>query len=265
MKRLLLFLIGFGCGLWCVAMPSGERLKVLGEAEAAFRSGMTLLSGNPEQANPQFEIALRRFQLLEQDGVVNGRLYYNLGNCHFRLGDVARAILYYKRASFYIPGDADLGNNLRAAMTRCGILESLPEAGPDLFNWRRRASWPGRSLFLVGLVVVVAALGIAATLSGRRLFRQGAAAAAILAAAVLGSLLWDAWRWQSCQEGVVISAVTARKGDGETYQPALAAPLRAGTGFSLQERRGDWWRISLGSDRAGWIPASTAALVVEKP
>jgi tetratricopeptide (TPR) repeat protein len=264
-KRLLLFLTGFGGALWCAAMPATERVQVLGEAEKAFRSGMVLLPKAPEQAKPQFEIALRRFQLLEQDGVVNGRLYYNLGNCHFRLDDPARAILYYKRASFYIPGDVDLENNLRVARTRCGISEAGMGIGPDLFNWQRWASWPARSLALVVLIVAVAALGIAVTLTGRQVFRRSAMTAGIIAAVVLVSLLWDVWRLQANQDGVILSEVVARKGDGDTYQPSLAVPLRAGTEFSLLERRGDWWRASLGGDRTGWIPASAAALVAEKP
>lgn len=263
MKRLLMFLIGTGWALCSSAMPANERTQVLNEAETAFRSAMAQMPKAPEQAKPQFETALRRFQLLEQDGVVNGRLYYNLGNCHFRLEDPARAILYYRRAAFYIPGDADLENNLRAALAKCGISETGQSAGPDLFNWQRWISWPTRSLALVVLIVAIAGLGIAVTLSGRPVFRRGVATAGILAAIVLASLLWDVWRLQANQDGVILSEVVARKGDGETYQPSLAAPLRAGTGFSLQERRGDWWRISLGSDRTGWIPASTAALVAE--
>ncbi len=64
--------------------------------------------------------------------------------------------------------------------------------------------------------------------------------------------------------GVVIAPeVTARKGDGETYQPSFTAPLYSGTEFDLLEQRPDWWYIELEDGARCWIPSWGGELVLQ--
>lgn len=46
----------------------------------------------------RFEEAIDGYGQLLDAGYRNGQLYYNLGNAHFRLNQVGRAILNYERA-----------------------------------------------------------------------------------------------------------------------------------------------------------------------
>jgi len=52
-------------------------------------------------------------------------LYYNLGNCHFKLGDIPRAILNYERALRLEPGAEDVQANLDLA--RLQVVDRINE------------------------------------------------------------------------------------------------------------------------------------------
>ena len=76
------------------------------------------------------------------------------------------------------------------------------------------------------------------------------------------SLAHDAFLRGEVREGVVLAEqVIARKGDGESYEPAFREPLHAGAEFRLVEKRAGWLLIELRDGRTCWLPEGTAELV----
>jgi len=70
-------------------------------------------SEQPEEAQVLYERALDRFlTVLQEGGVRNARLLYNIGNTYFLLGDLGRAMLYLRRAELLDPTDRNLRHNL---------------------------------------------------------------------------------------------------------------------------------------------------------
>ena len=80
---------------------------------------------------------------------------YNLGNCYYRMDDLAHSILWYERALLLSPGDEDIRFNLDPIWVKC--LRRWRRAAPSTAacRWRtpRRAwsvirwtcSWSGRT------------------------------------------------------------------------------------------------------------------------
>ena len=89
-----------------------QRGRLLAEAQEAYDQGVSLLPTDPEAANHSFRTAVRRFQQLVDNGLVNGRLHYNLANAYLQSGELGLAILHYRNAQQFIPGDAKLRHNL---------------------------------------------------------------------------------------------------------------------------------------------------------
>ena len=53
---------------------------------------------DPEQAKALYLKAALRFERIAQEGnIQNGKLYYNMGNTYFRMGDIGRAIRDMRR------------------------------------------------------------------------------------------------------------------------------------------------------------------------
>jgi tetratricopeptide (TPR) repeat protein len=84
----------------------------------------------------KFQDASTAYQQLIESGHSSGHLYYNLGNCYMRLGQLGAAILSYERARLLLPRDPDLDFNLRYA--RDQIVDEMVESGSLLnttFFW----------------------------------------------------------------------------------------------------------------------------------
>ena len=52
----------------------------------------------PSYQESDFEGALSSYLRVVEAGLESGEVYYNIGNAYFKVGDLARAILYYERA-----------------------------------------------------------------------------------------------------------------------------------------------------------------------
>jgi tetratricopeptide (TPR) repeat protein len=103
--------------------------------------GTALLAQNPEQIfedgnrlyqEKRFSEARDAYESLLNNGYASGDLYYNLGNAHYKLGDIAQAILNYERAMRLKPNDEDLRHNLTLANL---MLADKIEPTPRLFVW----------------------------------------------------------------------------------------------------------------------------------
>jgi len=71
--------------------------------------------GNKFYQEGKYLEALNAYKKILEMGYESGSLYYNIGNCYYKIHDVGRAILYYERARKLIPDDEDLKANLKLA------------------------------------------------------------------------------------------------------------------------------------------------------
>ena len=75
------------------SMSDSESRTVFSEANGLFREANEVAAWNPIAAEDLYRRAALRFErLVEEGGIRNGKLYYNLGNAYFRANDVGRAL-----------------------------------------------------------------------------------------------------------------------------------------------------------------------------
>jgi len=79
----------------------------------------------------QYAEAIKQYEVLDEQGLASANLYYNLGNCYFKKGDLGKAILYYERAKLLAPRDIDLESNY--AYARSLIKAKLTQQRPLWF------------------------------------------------------------------------------------------------------------------------------------
>lgn len=269
MKRLAPALLLIAA-LWCAAAPAAlgnlAQHRLLDEANEAFRQGNALVTEDPEAADEAYARAIRRFErIVDEGGVRNGKLYYNLGNAHFLRGDLGEAIVNYLRAAHYRPQDPNLLQNLAYARSqridrieepaRAQIVRTLLFFHYDLpLGVRWAIAISANAVFWLTLTVWV--------WRPRKGLTYGALAALVLLAAFGASAGVGHWQRTHDRTGVVTAEeATARNGDGESYAPAFDHPLHAGTEFVLIETRPHWHYIELRDGRRAWIPEDAAQLV----
>lgn len=75
-----------------------------------------------------YDSAALTYQLLIDQKNIAPEVYYNLGNCYYKTGNIARAILNYERALKFKPGDEDINFNIRVAQLKTvDKIETVPE------------------------------------------------------------------------------------------------------------------------------------------
>ena len=270
--------------------PGGDPAQLLAEAERHFAEG-TRLAGEQRavEAQEQFRAALLRYEATAAAlGGGNGYLLYNIGNAYFRLGDVGRAVLHYREAQQYIPADPNLQQSLRHARSlRRDRIEPTATGGVVrlLFFWhftlplRVRAAlllvaW--NLLWLLALLPALATLGERSRRLRERLHtwpawqqvRRSVAAAVVAAGALVavamgGSVAVELVDSQAAGAVVVAPEVVARRGDGGAYEPSFESALHAGTELMVNERRDEWYHVTLADGRRAWLPAHAVAVVGE--
>ena len=263
--RLLLLALAFASSAVAEPLSPARQREILRAALGAFDRAVEVARENPTQAVQLYRQAETDFLALREAGVRNAALEYNLGNVYFRLGDLGRAILHYRRAAALNPGDERLTANLRYARDRVEpriapsgesrlaqqllfwhygtspaqrfwALIALTAAGwLSLFVWLR---WRQRGVLIAGLVGAVAALAAGT------------------------SLLWQMHDQAHYPQAVIVGNETPlRLGRGEGSDLALKQPLGPGVELRILQQRGDWVEVRLPNDQTGWLPAAAVERV----
>jgi tetratricopeptide (TPR) repeat protein len=234
-------------------------------ANAFFSQANDIRATDPRKATDLYQKALLRYEHLVEKGVRNGKLYYNIGNVYYRLGDIGRAIVNYRRAERYSKTDPNLEQNLNFVLSQRA--DKIEEKQKDkmlktLFFWHYDLSANVRALMFA---VFYGAFWIFLLLRlywARPWIHWGLGITLTVFLLLAGSLVIDHYGQSGNRAGVLVAAETvARKGDGWTYQPSFAEPLHSGTEFSLLEERSKWRFIELQDGRRTWVAAKDTELV----
>ncbi|MFQ5804880.1 MAG: tetratricopeptide repeat protein [Phycisphaerae bacterium] len=241
------------------ALTPARQRELLRGALNAFDEAVSVVRDDPARAENLYRKSAAALETLRDHGIQNPALEYNLGNAYFRLGQLGRAILHYRRAQRFDPADAALTMNLEYARNRVEPYIK-PSGGRELVNrlmfWTNRTSIQER-FWLASLGSIVGWLGLAFRL--RWLSRPLTVVACL--GIVFGLANAASVGWQLHDESrhppavVVDGEQILRLGRGEGYDPALTQPLGPGVELRILNQRGDWVEIRLRDDKTGWLPA----------
>jgi len=84
---------------------------------------------NEEYKLEQYETAIKTYEQIESLGLTSSELYYNIGNCYYKLNRVAPSIYNYEKALMINPLNEDASNNLVfARRLTIDNIEELPKS-----------------------------------------------------------------------------------------------------------------------------------------
>ena len=121
-------------------------------------SAVTKTEADSTYAQEHYQKAAQQYEQLLKKGV-SAELYYNLGNCYYRMDNITLAVLNYERALLLSPGDKDIRFNLQMARSKT-IDKIVPESEMffvtlyrSLVNLMSVDAWA--RLALISLVVAI--------------------------------------------------------------------------------------------------------------
>ena len=227
----------------------------LPETEARFER--TFADAAKAYDENRLPVAIAGWEALVGEGQKQPETLFNLGNAHYRNGNLGKAILAYRQAQRLAPRDPDVRANLGFAAQSAGI--ELPARKPlaALLLDFSRAEWLGFGIACFWLL----AGALAAWILWPRFRFVARPAAAVFAALLLLALAGLAVHrdLERTPEGVVMAREQKILSSPlETSTPLLAIP--EGAIVRMLESRGNWTEVELGETR-GWLPAGALATV----
>jgi hypothetical protein len=246
-------------------MSKDQAYSLFSQANQSFREANS--ARNPEQAEQLYEKAILIFErIINEGGIKNAKLYYNLANAYFLKGNIGKAVLNYRRAEKLDNSDANIQKNLTFARSKRidkVVMKTEKRVLHTLFFWHYDFSIKAKFSFTCIFFGVVCICVAAIIWFGRSApWMVPAVICAILTTCFLVSLVVEFGTKARRVCGVITSKeVIARQGDGQNYAPSFKEPLHEGTEFDLLESRPGWLNIKLFNDNDTWIPDDSAELM----
>jgi tetratricopeptide (TPR) repeat protein len=238
-------------------------LILLGAAPcAALEPARPFLSALEAYKAGDYPSAIANFEALAQSGLINGRLFYNLGNAHLKNNDLGAAILWYERALKLLPNDPDLRFNLDYARSRT---KDAPEDDVSplvriFFFWNYQFSERTIKIAAIGANLLCALLLGAWRLSRRRGWLR---TAWIVAALALILVLTAAFNYYaSAQRRIAIvlpSQIAVRSGLEESSTQLFL--LHAGAKVMVVKELKAHFQIRFSDDKIGWVVKEAVGVI----
>ena len=231
-------------------------LSAQNSLEGTFQEAITAYESN------DFAQALELFTNLENEGLINPDLHYNIGNCHFRLGHIGQAILYYKRALKERSNHEAARRNLNYALTFTQDKQGTDSEDVVRSFWKK--TYDALSINLLAILVAVffvAIVFIVCLMILRYRNREKTIPIFIMvilvfffaAFTLLSVLKWHGYH--SARDAVLLAkSAIGYSGPSEDFTRVFT--IHEGMIFEIERSENNWSLIKLSNGLGGWIQSS---------
>ncbi len=263
----------------CLGLTQAEAVKLFAHANDEYTVAHKLMSSeNAADAVAGFENAAAQYKELLDAGFINGRIYYNLANAHYRLGNAGSAMLYYNKAARLMPRSAELKENMRLIKSEFedkSVGGKTPGVVKALFFWMFYFSLNEATVFALGFYIafmICVLLFIFIRIQWLKSLCVGFGVAMIITGSTLGVKIYSE---QVKMKGVVVSKeCKVRYGPGDEYEPKFL--IHEGAEFFVEEVGSKWYKVfvdvevrqSEGEEddaskehRIGWLPKEKVGII----
>jgi len=209
----------------------------------------------------EYREALENYGKILEQGEHSAALYFNMGNCHYKLGDIGPSIYYYEKALLLSPRDGEILNNLAYAQNmRLDAIQEMPKSDiakfyDGLVSTLTYDQWAYAAVLLIMLFVVgyLCYYFLRAANHKRIALISGLLALGLGALSLLFASL-EQQRYNNDNPAIVLAKevkVNAEPNPGSS----TVFTLHEGTKVKVLEALGDWEKIRLADGQTGWLLA----------
>ena len=210
-------------------------------------------------AQGRYQEAFDGYKSIYDKDLESAMLYYNLGNCAFRLQLYAQAIIWFERAKLLDPRDVDILYNLEMANRFC--LDKI-EAAPEFFlkTWigevRDRFSanqWAWATLLLFATAMLFLLLFFFGRSRSGRLWAFSGSLFLLLLTMSTFSFGWSRRQQIFTRDYAIVTAPVASVKSAPDREGNTLFIIHEGVKVRILDKIGAWGSIELADRRQGWI------------
>lgn len=263
--------MGFSVALVLYLMTQGfpslskteDSTKEIEEAEKDYAEGEKATVIAERKTN--FNKALKTFILLEtkyQPVYGNGKLYFDIANTYYQLGEYPQSVYYYERALALNPRKEETRANLSLVLEKLNIKPAGEESVfSKVFFFHYFLSLPERLtlFFIFGMATI---LLLSAFIWTRwRWLHFLIALTALAAFLLLSSVSYS--RYFAPIEGVIVQAAVIYRDAGEQYAKATDKPISPGLKVEVLDKRqgGRWLKILTPEGTLGYVKQEAVRVI----
>lgn len=214
-----------------------------------------------------YEQAAALYDSIIQSSHVSAKLYYNLGNAHFKSDNLAAAILNYERALKLAPQNDRIQHNLEfARASQKDDIENLPvmfyvrwwHGLCQLFPIK---TWGIISIALILLSVFLWAFFISSgNIDWKRRFFWIALITSVLFLFVLFISVRNYHTAQSTKEAIVFESIITGKSSPDKDSKDLFV-IHEGLKVNILNHIDNWYEVKLADGTIGWLPSTSVKII----
>jgi len=219
-------------------------------------------AANDFYAAGSYDSALTYYTKIIDAGTKHGAVYFNMGNCYYRLSMPGPARLYYEKAAALMPNDADIEANIKFIKSIIVDRSADDQIEPDFLTtviYSIHTMLP----LNVQLIVSCALLFVLALLCSAILLKKGLARLWLAYGAVLCALLiavvgvsagYKIYAAENVQYAIIMAPSVDAKNQPSGAQTLFTA--HEGTKLRVRNTVGEWSLVHLPNGASGWVQTS---------
>lgn len=234
---------------------------------AAESNNAIWVKANDAYSIGEYNNALELYSSIEESGFVSDKLFYNMGNAYYKLGENAKAILYYERSLKIDPNASDVITNLEIAkLSTLDKIDVVPEFILTTFIKNIRDSfscniWAYLALFLF-IVTLLFLLGFKFASSTKKRKLSFTIACFTLLLSLFSILLSTSLMFKANSEDfAIITAPVSNVKSAPNSTGNNLFILHDGAKVEILEEAGSWCKIELTDGRQGWTLSSDMEVI----
>ena len=204
----------------------------------------------------QFAEAAAVYDKITAQGYRSAEVYYNLGNCYYKMHNNGKAILNYERALKLAPDDEDIVHNLKLAqLTTIDRVQPVPQLAivtkwNNLLHSFSSRGWAVFALVLVWLSLILFAIYLFVSRKGVVLFFT--ITVFVLSLVSVGLGVKQAHTEDDSGTAILMVAnVNVKSAPDENATDIFT--IHEGVKLYLCDHVGNWNKIRLADGKVGWV------------
>ncbi len=218
--------------------------------------------GNALYQKEKYTEAIKAYESVLDTKQESAELYFNIGNCYYKLNQVAPAVYNYEKALVLNPTDKEIQNNLKFAhKLQIDEIKVIPKVGfekliRDFTATFHYDTWAWNSIaFAVLFLLFFVGYYFSQTTISKRIFFIGMFVLVFLILISVVSAIFEKRHYENEKPAVIFAEIVSVKSEPKSTGSDVVV-LHEGTKVYVLEGLDNWKKIQLTDGTQGWIENS---------